>query len=152
MAQPLRQPAPSSAVARLLDPSAAARAVAAQPPSAPVAAAQPAAERSTVAATPCINRELVLTPAAARALDRLVEVFREATGSRLSTSHAARALLVATAACIEPIEREARRLGALRLPGNARGREGERERFERRLAAAIVAGFRAAAALEPGEG
>ena len=47
---------------------------------------------------------------------------------------------------MEEIEREARQIGPLKLPSNARGREGDRERFEEKLAEAIANGFRKAAA------
>lgn len=50
--------------------------------------------------------------------------------------------------CMEYLEKEARRIGPLKLPSNARGRASERERFEARIADAFVAGIRSAPAME----
>ncbi|MBL9149867.1 MAG: hypothetical protein JNM94_14340 [Phycisphaerae bacterium] len=92
---------------------------------------------------PRIKRELVLTLTADRTLDRLVDVFKSATGTRLTTSHTVRALLKAVALNLDLIEREARALGSLSLPSNARGAEQGRERFEALLADAMARGMRA---------
>jgi hypothetical protein len=55
-------------------------------------------------------------------------------------------MLKGVAACMASLEQEAGAIGRLRLPGNARGREGERVRFEERIAEAFVNGVRSAAA------
>lgn len=172
MAKPLREPPPSSSVARLFDMGAAARAIAtpvAEPPPpvptmpAPAANPEPAPDRPIRSAAsvpppqpspapqptgeqPTLKRELVLTPSADQTFARLVELYRRTTGTRLTTSHVARAMLKAVAHCMDEIEREAARIGPLKLPGNARGRELERERFEARIADAFAAGMRASAA------
>jgi hypothetical protein len=93
-----------------------------------------------------IKREFVLSPSTDETFSRLVELYRRSTGTRLSSSHVARAMLKGVAACMASLEREAETIGRLRLPGNARGREGERERFEDRIAEAFTNGFRSAAA------
>jgi hypothetical protein len=46
------------------------------------------------------------------------------------------------------LEREAERLGRIKRPRNVRGKEHERELFERRIAAAFMAGMRAASVYE----
>ncbi len=175
MAKPLREPPPSSSVARLLDVEAASRALAPAQPAAPEPS-QPANRDAPAITTPAplarqpevppvhhvppataspaaptgepanIKRELVLSPSTEETFSRLVELYRRSTGTRLSSSHVARAILKGVAACLPALEREAETIGRLRLPGNARGREGERERFEERIAEAFVNGVRSAAA------
>jgi hypothetical protein len=54
-----------------------------------------------------------------------------------------RALLHVLARATPEIEREAMQLGKLRRPGNARGREAEREEYERKLGEVLHAGIRA---------
>lgn len=163
MAKQLRHPSPSSSVARLLDLDAAARAVrsnaghqplqvTAHAPVLPEAGPSPAAipaERTHERA--CQNREVVLTPSADETFSRLVELYRRATGTRLTSSHVVRAVLKGVSHCMDQLEREARRLGPLKLPSNARGRELERERFEARLADAFIAGVRASSAFASDE-
>jgi hypothetical protein len=96
---------------------------------------------------PTIKREFVLTASTDQTFSQVVDLYRRSTGTKLSSSHVARAILRGIDHCMDSLEREARHIGALKLPGNARGREGERERFEQRLAEAFVAGIRAAPAL-----
>jgi len=167
MPKPLRQPPPSSSVARLLDVEAATRALAPSKPAAtsapqqtPLVSSSPPAEQPTPSnvvspqfplnqrtGEPAnLKRELVLSPSTDQAFERLVELYRRATGTRLSNSHVARAVLKGVSACFLALEREAETIGQLKLPGNARGREGERERFEERIAEAFVNGVRSAAA------
>ena len=93
-----------------------------------------------------MSREFMLTPRADAVVERLVDVLRRATHTRLTTSHAVRALLKAIDHAMEEIERTARTLPALKLPPNVRGGEVERERFEATLADVIVTAMRAAAA------
>ena len=95
-----------------------------------------------------VGRQLLLTPATDAALSRLVELLRRTTGTKLSTSHVVRAMLKGVAHAMYNLEREARRLGPMKLPSNARGHEADRERFEAKLADALVAGIRAASAFE----
>ncbi|RIK67141.1 MAG: hypothetical protein DCC65_07940 [Planctomycetota bacterium] len=160
MAKPLRTPPPSSSVARLFDLDAAARAVAApvveresQVPEHPTVAEPIPAARTVLppahpAAIPSIKREFVFTPASEATLLQLVETYRRSTGTKLTASHVARALMKGVAHCMEHLEREARRIGPLKLPSNARGRELERERFEARIADAFIAGIRSAPAMD----
>jgi hypothetical protein len=160
MAKPLTARPPSSAVARLFDEDAAVRAAATLAlTSTPARDASTAAQRPTgqsplpgnwpgsPAATgepATIKRELVLTPAAEATLIRLVAIYRQATGTKLTTSHVARAVLHAVATCLPLIEREATNIGRMPLPSNAKGREAERDSFERRLAQSFHAALAAA--------
>lgn len=175
MARALRdEQQPSSSVSRMLELSAAARSVVGPVTRAPVERI-PAPERAVptqipspasviaaevdVASTratrveptgeqPNLNREFVLTASTNEAFERLLETFRRATGTRMTSSHLARAVLKGVSHCMDQIEREAQRLGRLKLPSNARGREFERERFEARIADAFVSGVRSAAAFD----
>jgi hypothetical protein len=47
---------------------------------------------------------------------------------------------------MESLEREAKYIGRLKLPSNARGKEAERQRFEQQIAMAFIAGIRGAPA------
>lgn len=95
-----------------------------------------------------IKRELALSTQTDETFTRLVEIFRRHTGTRLSSSHLARALLLGMGCCLDRIEREAKRCGRQKLPSNARGREAERESFERTIARAVIAGIRASPPLD----
>lgn len=155
MPRPLRDSPPSSAVARLLDVGAASRAVAATAVSAPEATifvppttAAPQSGNRGLDGALLIKREFVLTPVTEQSLTQLIDVIRRATGARVSASHVLRALLLATQHAQASIGTEARRVGPLRLPSNARGRESERAAFERRITVALVAGMRSAATLD----
>lgn len=156
MARPLREDPPSSAVARLLDVGAATRALSVtainKPESQIVGNESPAAGPNAnvcPAVNTLVKREFVLTTAADRSFCELVDLVRRATGTRLSASHVLRALALALSHARPSLESEIRRLGSLRLPSNAPGKLTERTRFERRIASALVAGMRAAAALDP---
>lgn len=164
MAKPLRDPSPSSSVARLLDTDAAARAVS---PGAPPRltldltreCGDPRMELSSrdhsivtpstapLDAATLIKREFILDATADASLNQLIDLLRNATGARLSGSHVVRAVLHGIAACTESLRREAAEIGRLKLPSNARGRGDERRRFEGTIAAAIINGIRAASAL-----
>lgn len=160
MAKPLQTEPPSSSIARLLDLNAAARAVAApveteekaEAPATqqekPVEIPRVAAKPTSALTSPHIKRELVFTPASEAIFSQLVEIYRRTTGTKLTASHVARALMKGAAHCMEYLEKEARRIGPLKLPSNARGRELERERFEARIADAFIAGIRSAPALD----
>jgi hypothetical protein len=156
MPKPLRDPQPTSSVARLLDLGAAARALARKLPVdesvTPPGLVEPASPVEGFgsfrpAHAPYSKRELVLTRPADEALTRLVDVYRHATGTRLTTSHVARAILNGVAHCMDQLEKHAKRLGPLRLPSNARGKVLERERFEARIADAFIEGIRASSSL-----
>lgn len=159
MAKQLSTPVPSSAIVRLFDMQTAASAVAPiepTPRTAAVRSPRPAAvvpARDVTPSVACepaardsapsgfIKRELVLTPAADETLVRLVNLYRRGTGAKVSASHVARAILCAVAHAMPSLEHEARRLGPMKLPSNARDRSVERERFEACLADAFLAGF-----------
>lgn len=155
MPRPLREAPPSSAVARLLDVEAASRAVsqtAVVGPESTVVVVPPTAQHRSQSHEPAafslVKREFVLTPATEQSLVALIDLLRRTTGARLSASHVLRALLIGIEHARPTIEAEARRLGPLKLPSNAQGRELERASFERRIAAMLVAGMRAAASLD----
>lgn len=155
MARPLRETPPTSAVARLLDVGAAARAVSSaaalapeSPNALPHTVAPVAADICQHGVNTLIKREFVLTPATDRAMTTLIGSLRLATGARVSASHVLRSLLLAVEHAQGSIDSESRHVGPLRLPSNARGREAERIEFERRIAAVLAAGMRAAAAFD----
>lgn len=160
MAKPLHLTPPTSSVSRLLDASAAMRATAPAPASGgagtPVSGA-PTVPMSVEATGPArdfssevvyLKREFVVTLEADEAITRLVEAYRRATRTRMTASHVLRSVALAVERAMPTLEREAQRLGPMRLPSNARSRRAERERFERAIAAAFTAGMRAAAAME----
>lgn len=99
--------------------------------------------------SPNIKRELVLTQSTDDTFTRLVDIYRRSTGTRLTTSHVARTMMKGVAHCIGQLETEIKRVGRMKLPSNARGRELERESFEAKLADAFVAGIRSASAFDP---
>ena len=148
MPKPLRQPTPSSAVARLFDVGAAARAIAATTPDEqPVTPAKVPTVAPTPAAEPAnLKRELILSQTAENTFLDLVALYQRSTGTKLTASHVARAMLKGVGHCMESLEREAKYIGRLKLPSNARGKEAERERFEEHIAMAFVAGIRGAPA------
>lgn len=139
MAKTLSFSPPSSSVARLLDSAAVTRALS------PVRV--PTAEvRRTASDTAChrplrsIKREVVLGPDTAVILDRLVDELRRATGTRLSTSHAVRAILLGLSPCMGGIAAQASG-GSWRLPPNGETHHDDRGLFERRLADVIASAF-----------
>lgn len=145
MAKALSNKPPTSSVARLLDQSAVARALSpmASPEQVPGPPQhQPVALDGRTPESAVIKREFVLTPAAEEALTRLVQIYRNASGTRLSNSHVIRAVLRGVAHGLPALEREASRMGPLKLPSNAKGREGARERFENTLASSFIAAMR----------
>ncbi|MCC6359279.1 MAG: hypothetical protein IT450_11095 [Phycisphaerales bacterium] len=150
MPRSIREILPTSSVARLLDSGAAGRAVAPSGADAAFAAAAAPGMRSHEAEgrppsrTRPIKREVLLTPDADTALDTLIQIFREASGARLTASYIARALLLAAHAAAPEIRRAAQQLGPQSLPSNAPGHEAARQRFEQRLARALAGGISAA--------
>lgn len=158
MPTPLRDPPPSSSVARLFDLDAAARAVAkSTEPHMPLASAIANKSQAVEASPgqdfargerPHIKREVLLTPSADEIFSRIVDIYRRATGTRLTTSHVVRAMMRGVQHCLFHLEKEAKRIGPLKLPSNARGRELDRDRFEARIADAFIAGIRAAPAMD----
>jgi hypothetical protein len=89
-----------------------------------------------------VKRELTLTTSTDRIFVQLLDLYRVATGARLSASQMARAVLLGVAMCLPGLQREAARVGLLSLPSNGRGQEAARKAFEERIARAFVAGMR----------
>ncbi len=149
MPKTLTDPPPTSSVARLLDRGAVARAL--SPNSSRPGASSSSLETVEVTLVSDhgvgprpspIKREFVLTPETDATLATLVSIYRQATGSRLSASHIVRALLRAAERGLESIEREAQRLGLLKLPSNGKGHEAQRKAFEAKLAGGFIAAMR----------
>jgi hypothetical protein len=141
MAKPLTSALPSSAVARLLEPGVA-RAALVEPPA---SAAKPP---ESTGETPDIKREFILTQSTDDALGHLTSLYSKATGTNVTNSHFLRALLKALMHAMPEVERQAWQIGKLRRPSNARGREAERDEYEKRIAASLLAGMRACLPLE----
>lgn len=149
MAKMLRTEPPSSSVARLLDPAAAARAVQRPSPDRYLQPASPVVQPQSLPddqpctqATQPAKREIVLTHEADVALDHLLSLFRRATGTRLSTSHVVRIILIVARNAFDAIDYELSRIGPLSLPSNARDRNAERQAFELTLAKAVARAIR----------
>ncbi|MCC6357377.1 MAG: hypothetical protein IT450_01425 [Phycisphaerales bacterium] len=144
MARTLRHVPPTSSVARLLDPDAAARAVAR-----PAVIAEPlipctrSGPENSARLPRFIKRELALCPQTDALFEQLLQMLRSTTGTRLTASHTLRALLRAIGPHLRSIELEVTRIGALRLPSNSRGHESQRTAFEQRIAQAIIGGLQA---------
>lgn len=145
MAKALHTDRPTSSIARLLDPASARRAIEPVPARTPRTHA-PADERaSPTAGGPArhsrrhesthLKRELVLSPNADETFNRLIEALRRSTGTRLTASHAFRALMRAVHPGIGIIP--ASRGERLRLPSNAPAYQHERDEFENALARLI---------------
>lgn len=136
MAKPLRTDPPSSSVARLLDPSAAARATSrpctGQPETPHLGV--PLCSTSRVDTPALIKREFILTPAANVTLDRLIDLYRRGTRTRLAASYVLRAVLLVIRDALDALAVEVADLPPTKLPGNARGCDADRQRFEQMLA------------------
>jgi hypothetical protein len=150
MPKPLDKPQPTSSVANMLDLGVGAAALAKPPrrenvPPTPVAndippqptPAEPAGEPAN------IHRQFILTRSADETLKKLVRIYSRAGGVDLKSSEVMRAVLIALEHAAPELEREAARIGRLKRPKNDRGNEGLRDRLERRIARAIIAGARA---------
>jgi hypothetical protein len=150
MPKPLDKPQPTSSVANMLDLGVGAAALAKPPrrenvPPTPVANEIPpqpvVAEPPGEAAN--IHRQFILTRSADETLKKLVRIYSRAGGVDLKSSEVMRAMLIALEHAAPELEREAARIGKLKRPKNDRGNEGLRDRLERRIARAIIAGLRA---------
>jgi len=149
MAKTLRDSIPTSSVARLLDRDAANRALQTHAP----AVAWPDALGSNPTelhpgdqVVPRIKREFTLTPESEDTFSSILAMFQRTTRCRLTASQLFRAMLKAAAWSMPSLTYEAHQLGPQRMPGNGRNAHAQREAFEQRLAAAIAAGIRPAAA------
>ena len=150
MPKPLDKPQPTSSVANMLDLGVGAAALAKPPrrenvpptsvaneiPPQPVPAEPPGEPAN-------IHRQFILTRSADDTLKKLVRIYSRAGGVDLKSSEVMRAVLVALEHAAPELEREAARIGQLKRPKNDRGNEGLRDRLERRIARAIIAGLRA---------
>ncbi len=150
MAKALHADRPTSSIARLLDPASARRAIEPVPERTPRTHA-PADERASPTAggrarhsrrheSTHLKRELVLSPNADETFNRLIEALRRSTGTRLTASHAFRALMRAMQPAINVMTQGPRR--PMRLPSNAPAFEEDRARFESDLAALIEPALR----------
>src|SRR5262245_43261787 len=131
MAKPLMHELPSSAVARLLEPGIGRAALA-------EAAAKPEVPVRQAGEVPNIKREFILTQSADETLTHMTSLLSKATGTDVSNSHFLRALLKVLEEARPEIERQARAVGTLKRPSNARGKEQERELYEAALAKALA--------------
>ena len=152
MPKPLDKPQPSSSVANMLDLGVGAAALAKPPrrenvlptPVANELPPQPAPPPAEPPGEPAnIHRQFILTRPADETLKKLVRIYSRAGGVDLKSSEVMRAVLVALEHAAPELEREAARIGKLKRPKNDRGNEGLRDRLERRIARAIIAGLRA---------
>lgn len=155
MAKPLNKPQPTSSVANMLDLGVGAAALAKPSkreivPPTPVAndippqpvVIEPAGEPAN------IHRQFILTRSTDETLKKLVRIYSRAGGVDLKSSEVMRAVLIALEHAAPELEREAGRIGRLKRPKNERGNEGLRDRLERRIARAIIAGTKATTVLE----
>lgn len=140
MARRLAAERPTSSIARLLDPAAAAEALVARP-------VRPPPDRSRQSRRALTKREVVLTAEADAAFQALIDACREGTQTRLTASHVVRALLRVVSGALPELRAALAKVGSQRLPSNGAAFEAERVRFEQVLADAILTGLRRA---EPG--
>lgn len=89
------------------------------------------------------KRQVILDDSAADRLERLTDGLRRATGTRLTTSHALRALLALVEPAIDELGLIRSPTEAMYLPNNAPRFDGERRRFEQSLAGMIRAAWSA---------
>ena len=83
------------------------------------------------------KRQVILDDAAHERFERLTAALRRATGTRLTASHALRALLALTDPMIDRIGVTAPPAEAMFLPNNAARFDGDRRRFELALTGII---------------
>lgn len=155
MPKPLARQQPSSSVARLLEPGIAAGALAPVRSDRVEQSVQGTSQesernggRGATGEIANITRQFIVTESTDEILKQLVQLYSRAVGSQLTNSHVLRAILKGVAHAMPELEREAERLGRIKRPRNVRGKEHERELFERRIAAAFMAGMRAASVYE----
>ena len=144
MAKVLRTEPPSSSIARLLDPMAAARATnraALHSTDSPrIESPQYPAPRVVTAAI--IKREFILTPDTNATLDRMVDLCRRGTRTRLAASQVVRAVLLVMRDTLDELTAELSELPPTRLPSNAPACKDERDRFEHMLSESLKATLR----------
>ncbi len=139
MAKALTTQPPSSSVARLLDSSAATRAIAGRPRFSSDTK-QLDTERAFIRTSVPQNvprshkRELSLCPASDRILETLVHRLRSNTGTRVTASHVIRAMLRSMETLAGSIEESVARAGPWRMPATSPDAREHREAFDRALA------------------
>lgn len=150
MPKPLDKPQPTSSVANMLDLGVGAAALAKPsrrenvPPTPVANDIPPQPVKADPPGEPAnIHRQFILTRSADDTLKKLVRIYSRAGGVDLKSSEVMRAVLVALEHAAPELEREAARIGRLKRPKNDRGNERLRDRLERRIARAIVAGLKA---------
>lgn len=155
MPKPLARQQPSSSVARLLEPGIAAGALAhvipdrtEQPSHGTLQEVERAKGRTPTGEVVNVTRQFILTESTDEILKQLVQVYSRAVGSPLTNSHILRAVMKGIAHAMPELEREADRIGRIKRPHNARGKEHQRELFEKKIAVAFMAGMRAASLYE----
>jgi hypothetical protein len=155
MPRQLARQQPSSSVARLLEPGIAAGALAPvksdrieQPIQETTQESERNRGRGATGEIANITRQFIVTESTDEILKQLVQLYSRAIGSQLTNSHVLRAILKGVAHAMPELEREAERLGRIKRPRNVRGKEHERELFERRISTAFMAGMRAASVYE----
>lgn len=155
MPKPLVRQQPSSSVARLLEPGIAAGALSPVRSDRTEQLIQGTLEesewnraRGATGEIANITRQFIVTESTDEILRQLVQLYSRAAGSQLTNSHVLRAILKGVAHAMPELEREAERLGRIKRPRNVRGKEHERELFERRITTAFMAGMRAASVYE----
>lgn len=135
MPKPLQHPPPVSAVTRFLNEDGVSRALKpSQPPLEVPRDPLPTQE----ARQRTVKREFVLTAEAASTMDALVEAFRLLTGTRVSGSHALRAMLIVVEGAVPLIGREIVPGEPWRLPANGARFEASRVSFEQRLGEVLL--------------
>lgn len=95
-----------------------------------------------------IHRQFILTNTTDETLKHLVTIYSRATGIDLKSTELMRAILIALKHAAPELEREAAHIGTLKRPKNEKGNEYLRDRLERKLARAIIAGMRATTLME----
>ncbi len=155
MPKPLVRQQPTSSVARLLEPGIAAGALASvRSNRLDRSVYEGELDHGQNGARPAtgelanITRQFILTESTDEILRQLVQLYSRAAGSQLTNSHILRAILKGISHAMPEIEREAERLGKIKRPRNIRGKEHERELFERKITSAFMAGMRAASLFE----
>lgn len=133
MARPRTAPQMRSAAAHLLDDDAFGDATTPKPGAVLAAAPRPT--------TKFRKRQVILDDTAHDRLERLTAALRRSTGTRLTTSHAMRALLSLTDAAISALAITTPPPQAMHLPNNAPRFDGERRQFEHALAGMIRAAW-----------
>jgi len=100
---------------------------------------------------PTIKREFILTHSTDNTLQDVVRVFSRATGTNLTNSHFLRVLMKTLAHAMPELEKKASQIGELKRPGNARGREADREEYEQAIVEAVVSALRSCPPFEAGK-